>query len=364
MTTNAPQVFVAGSGRFLPRTSVDNAQLYAMDSIRDSFDVESARASLRGIEPDEAASLSAPEVFDRWSVQVTGIRERRIMDPAVEESAEHMCAEASRAALADAGMEASDLDFLIVASLTEREIVPNAACTVGALLDIPSAPGFVLNAACAGFLYGLAAGHAFVASGSAHSVLVVIGDFLTGITDYSDPKTAVLFGDGAGAVVLTSQGGRGRLLAAPYTSADYSPMHLNLTGQAVMQPGDAVPKLAMGGGPNVLRNAIKSMVRVADRALERTDIDWADVDFVVPHQANKRITAGIEKTLDLPKGRVIDVIETYGNMSASTVPIALDEVLKGEHGPLPPNAKIVLAAVGGGYTSGGAVIEWRGGPAG
>ena len=361
MTTSAPQAFVAGSGRYLPERSVDNFELYEMDSIRRAFDVDSARSSLRGIEPQEAADLTAAGVFDRWSVQVTGIRERRIMDPAVDRCAEWMCAEAGRAALTDAGVEASELDLLLVACLTERDIVPNAACTVGDMLGIPNTPGFVLNAACAGFVYALAAGYAFVTSGSARNVLVVSGDFLTGITDYTDPKTAVLFGDGAGAVVLTADGGRGRVLAAPYTTADYSPKHLNLTGQAVMLPGDSVPKLSMGGGPNVLRNAIKSMVGVAERALERTDLEWEDIDAVVPHQANRRITAGIEKALSRPGLRVVDVIETYGNVSASTVPIALDELLKGLHGPLPQSANVVLTAVGGGYTSGGAVIEWNGG---
>ncbi|MGB5302890.1 MAG: beta-ketoacyl-ACP synthase 3 [Gemmatimonadota bacterium] len=361
MTTSAPQAFVAGSGRYLPEQRVDNFKLYEMDSIRRAFDVDVARGSLRGMEPEEAAGLTAAGVFDRWSVQVTGIRERRIMDPAVDRCAEWMCAEAGHAALVDAGIEASDVDLIVVASLTERDIVPNAACTVGDMLGIPNTPGFVLNAACAGFVYALAAGYAFVTSGSARNVLVISGDFLTGITDYTDPKTAVLFGDGAGAVVLSAEGGRGRVLAAPYTTADYSPKHLHLMGQAVMLPGDAVPKLSMGGGPNVLRNAIKSMVGVADRALERTDLDWEDIDAVVPHQANRRITQGIEKALRRPKLRVVDVIETYGNMSASTVPIALDELLKGLHGPLPQSANIVLTAVGGGYTSGGAVIEWNGG---
>ena len=128
-----------------------------------------------------------------------------------------------------------------------------------------------------------------------------------------------------------------------------------------MRSGESIPKLSMGGGPNVLRNAIKAMVGVAESALARTDLAWSDIDVVVPHQANKRITAGIEKALRLPKGRVIDIIESYGNVSASTVPIALDEVLKGVHGPLPDRANIVLTAVGGGYTSGGAVIEWTGG---
>ncbi len=183
MTTNAAQVFVAGSGRFLPQTTVNNFELYEMDSIRSAFDVEAARASLRDIE-------DAAQVFDHWSVQVTGIQKRRIMDPDIDESAERMCAEAARLALSDAGMQASDLDFLLVASLTERDVVPNAACTVGDLLGIPSAPGFVLNAACAGFVYGLAAGYAFVASGSARNVLVVSGDFLTGIRRPSCSETA------------------------------------------------------------------------------------------------------------------------------------------------------------------------------
>ncbi|MCL7970663.1 MAG: ketoacyl-ACP synthase III [marine benthic group bacterium] len=364
MTTNSGSVFVAGSGRYLPQRAVDNFALYEQEEIRRSFDVDQARASLRKIDFEEAAALTPAEVFDRWAIQVTGIKARRVMDPAVDRSAEWMCAEAGRAALADAGMEASEIDLLIVACLTEREIVPNAACTVGHLLGIPQCPGYVMNAACAGFVYGLSSGYAFVRSGSARNVLVVSGDHLTGITDYTDPKTAVLFGDGAGGVVLTAEPGRGQVLAAPYVTADYSPTHLNLLGQAELQPGDDVPKLSMGGGPNVLRNAIKSMVGVAEQSLARTELGWDDVDVVVPHQANRRITAGIEKSLGLTRGRVIDVIEYYGNASASTVPIALDEVLKGDHGPLPPTANIVLTAVGGGYTSGGAVIEWEGAPGG
>jgi len=360
VSTSAQQAFVAGSGRYVPPRTVTNAELYEIDAIREAFDVEQARASLRGSEPEEIAGLDSLAVFDRWIVQVTGIRERRVVDASLDWSSERMCAEAGRIALEDAGMEPADLDMLFVASLTEAEIVPNAACTVGALMGIPTTPGFVLNAACAGFIYALAAGHAFIVSGAARNVLVVSGDSLTRIVDYSDPKTAVLFGDGAGAVVLSARGGRGRLLAAPYTTAEYSPTHLNLTGQAVLKPGDAIPKLTMGGGANVLRNAIKSMIGVADSALERTGLGWADVDVVIPHQANKRITAGIDRSLDLPRGRVIDIIDLYGNVSASTVPIALDEVLRGVHGTLPSPANIVLTAVGGGYTSAGAVIEWSG----
>jgi 3-oxoacyl-[acyl-carrier-protein] synthase-3 len=116
----------------------------------------------------------------------------------------------------------------------------------------------------------------------------------------------------------------------------------------------------MGGGPHVLKQAIQTMVSVANRAMEGSGISWDDVDYVVPHQANLRITVGLERQLKLSKGHVLHTIQNYGNVSASTVPIALDELLRGEHGPLPDPARIVLTAVGGGYTSGAIVIESKG----
>ncbi len=189
-------------------------------------------------------------------------------------------------------------------------------------------------------------------------MLVVSGDALSLITNYSDPTTAVLFGDGACALILSAERGPGRVLAAPYLVADYSPDHLNLKGQGWPGPPDPRPKLGMAGGPHVLRQAIKAMVDVAERALERAAVRWDDVDVVIPHQANRRITQGIARTLRLAKGKVIDQIEDYGNVSASTVGIALDDVLRGKHGALPDPTRIVLTAVGGGYTSAAAVLEW------
>jgi len=347
---------VAGSGRFLPDRVLDNFELYELDGIRASFDEARARGSLRGTEAE--GELSPAAVFDRWSRQVTGIRERRIVAADGSQTPERMCAEASRRALRAASMQAGELDFIVAASVTEAEVVPNLACTVAGLLGIPHVGGFALNAACAGFVYALAAGYAFIRSGGARNVLVVSGDALSHVTDYGDPKTAVLFADGAGAVVLKATRDGGGVLAPPFLNADYSPEHLNLKGMAWTGPDGRHPVLRMGGGPHVLRQAINAMLEVANGALTRTGLSWDDVDFVIPHQANLRITRGLERQLHLKKGKVLHTIERYGNVSASTVPIALDGVLRGEFGPVPDPARIVLTAVGGGYTSGAAVLEW------
>ncbi len=352
-------VCIAGSGSYLPDRAVDNYELYELATIRAAFDVERARGSLRGLEPEATAALNAAEVFDRWALQVTGIARRRIFDREADTSTEWMCAEACRRALKRARMEARDVDLVVVASLTEAEVVPNAACTVGDLLGIPDVGGYALNAACAGFVYALATAYAFIASGVSTNVLVVSGDVLSTITNYTDPATAVLFGDGAGAVVLSSNPGPGTVLGPPYLVADYSPTHLRMDNATWLPREEPLPTIAMAGGPHVLRNAIKAMMDASERALDRANSAWDDVDVVIPHQANQRITQGIAKILARRGIRVVDTIEDYGNMSASTVPIALDELLKGRHGELPQTSRIVLTAVGGGYTTGAAVLEWR-----
>lgn len=348
---------IAGTGSFLPPHRVDNYELFGRDGIRENFDVARARKSLG--DPEELEALSPAEVFDRWARQVTGIEERRVVTPGDGLTTEDLCVEASRGALEAAGMEASDLDNIVVATVTPREGVPNAACTVAARLGIPRVGGHTVNAACAGFVYALASGYAEIRSGMAETVLVIAGDALSHITDYTDPKTAVLFADGAGAAVLTrSEDGEG-VLGPPYTESDYAPEHLYLRGQGWESAEEPEPKLHMGGGPRVLRNAIHAMARVAERAMESAGLSWEEVHYVVPHQANLRITTGLERHLSLPEGRVVHTIQRYGNLSASTVGVTLDEVIRGEHGPRPDPTRIVLTAVGGGYTSAGAVVSWR-----
>lgn len=348
---------ISGSGSFLPPRRLENAELFRKEGIREHFDLERARGSLRGTEGLE--ELSPVEIFDLWSRQVTGIEARRVVTEEDGLTTEDLCAEACRRALDDAGMEPEDVDFIVGASVTPSDSVPNLACTVAAELGVPHVPGFGLNAACAGFVYGVAAGYAHIRGGLGENVLVVAGDALSHITDYEDPKTAVLFGDGAGAVVLTPTRDGDGVLGRPYHEADYAPEHLHLRGQGWETEEEPDPKLRMGGGPHVLRQAINAMKRVADRALETTDLEWEDVHYVVPHQANLRITRGLERKLPLADGKVVHTIQEYGNVSASSVGIALDEILRGEHGPLPDPTRIVLTAVGGGYTSAGLVLEWR-----
>lgn len=348
---------IAGSGRYLPENRLSNFDLYDMASIRDNFDVERARGSLR--DETDVESLTPAEVFDLWSRQVTGIRERRVLAPESGMTTEDMCATAARGALETAGLDASELDLVLVGSLTGHDEVPNMACTVADRLGAPGLGGYTLNAACAGFVYGVATGWAMIRSGLARNVMVVSGDALSRITSYGDPKTAVLFGDGAGAVLLVpSEAGDG-ILGTPFLAGEYRREPLFLVGQGWEPDDDPHQKLAMEGGPRILRRAIATMADAGTAALESAGIGWEDVDLVVPHQANLRITKGLEKQLKLPNGRVLHTIHDYGNMSASTVAVTLDEALKGEHGSFPDPATIVLTAIGGGYSTAATVVRHR-----
>jgi 3-oxoacyl-[acyl-carrier-protein] synthase III len=384
-------VRLVGTGSFLPDTSMDNPALFELPSIRGGFDVERARGSLKkaagaangdpGSAPDDMDALSPVEVFDRWARQVTGIRSRRVATPDSGLTTEEMCARAARRALDMAGMEAGEVELVVVGTVTPSDSVPNPASTVAHLLECPGTSGFALNGACAAFTQALGTAFGLIRCGSVRTALAISGDVLTRITDYGDATTAVLFADGASAAVLTagdageaggaggaraggsSSGSRpsGRIRGAPAFAGDYAREHLYIRGQGWEYDEEPRPKLHMGGGPKVLRRAIQAMAGVGERALASAGLGWDDVDWVVPHQANLRITQGLEKFLELPKGRVVHNIEAHGNSSASTVGIALDELLRGRHGPVPDPAVIVLTAVGGGYTMGAMVLEWQGG---
>jgi len=356
--TLPPTSRLVGTGSFLPPTSQTNRELFEVDSLRQAFDVERARASLRDVLAVE--TLDPVQVFDLWARQVTGIRERRIVDPGSDLTTERMCAEAARRALDRAGLTADHIDVILVASVTPSDSVPNAACTVGALLGIPHVGGFTVNGACTGFVHALAAAHGFIRTGVARTALAIAGDTLTRITNFGDPTTAVLFSDGASAAVLSAADEPG-VLGPPYMGADYAREHLFIAGQGWETTEDPHPKLRMGGGPRVLKRAILAMEKAGRHALERAGVGWDSVDLVVPHQANLRITRGLESHLKLPRGRLVHTIERYGNCSAATVGIALDEALRGAHGPLPEPARVVLTAVGGGYTTAALALDIRNG---
>ncbi len=346
---------VTGTGSYLPPDTLDNFQLLEMGTLRESFDIEQARSALKGIEG--ADSLSAPDVFDQWAFQLTGIRSRRYIARHTDLTTEDMCAHAARAALEAAGREASEIDMLYVASVSPSDEVPNIACTVATRIGNPQLGGYAINAACAGFVYGVGAAWSSIVSGMAERVLVVSGDALTRLIDYTDVRTAVVFADGAGAAVLERSNGDGGVMGPPAMSGEFARDPLYLVGQSWREGDDRVPILHMEGGPRILRNAIIKMAEVGERALEKAGLGWSDVDFVIPHQANMRITRGLEQRLVLPKGRVVHNIEDRGNMSASTVAVTLDEVLRGRHGPVPEPATIVLTSIGGGYTMAAAVVR-------
>ncbi len=359
MTSSPSAVRVVGTGSYLPDNVLDNFALYEQEGIRTAFDVERARGALRDV--DDPSSLSPAEVFHAWSLQVTGISERRIIPWDQDATTEVLSTEACRRALADAGMQVEEVDLLIASSVSPSDTVPNMACTIAAQLGIPKVAGYTVNAACAGFVYLIANAYAMILSRLARNVLVVSGDALSRVTDYDDPKTAVLFADGAGAAVLTpgSEKDNGLIVAAPYLDADYSYEHLNMRSGGWEWDWEGSPKLRMGGGPHVLRAAINAMSNAAKQAVARSGLGWDQIHYVIPHQANERITRGLERQLDLPNGRVVHTIDRYGNNSAGSVGIGFDEVLRGMHGPLPDPTYVLLTAVGGGYTSGATIVRWH-----
>jgi 3-oxoacyl-[acyl-carrier-protein] synthase-3 len=221
---------------------------------------------------------------------------------------------------------------------------------VADLIGAPELGGYVLNAACAGFVYGLASAWAAIVAGIAENVLVASGDTLSRYVNYEDARTSVVFGDGAGAVVLTKTDGDLGMLGRPVMSGKFDRHPLYMIGQGWEAEDEPFPKLHMEGGPRILRNAINTMASAAAESLETANLGWEDVDLVIPHQANLRITMGLEKHLGPDGPRVIHNISEYGNMSASTVSVTLDEVIRGRHGDVPDPATMVLTAIGGGYT--------------
>jgi len=349
---------VAGTGSALPPDAVTNLDLYEIPELREAFDTDEVRASLGDASQE---TMTDAEVFDAWAKQVTGIAARRRQDPSGDGTTESMAAAAGRAALDDAGMGPADLDMLLVATLTSAEEVPNAACTVAEKMGVPELGGYAFNAACAGFVYGMATGWSAIVSGMARNVLVVSSDSLTRFVDYADPRTAVLFGDGAGAALLTrSEVARGEtvlgVLGPPSLAASYQREPLQMDGLGWLEVGTK-PLLHMKGGARILRRAVTGMHAQAEEALQSAGLDWRDVQVVIPHQANLRITKGIEKMLRGKGPKVIHNIRDLGNMSGATVAIALDQWKRGMHGPRPEPATVVLTAIGGGYTSAAMVLR-------
>ncbi|MDU2065617.1 MAG: beta-ketoacyl-ACP synthase III [Sporomusaceae bacterium] len=296
---------------------------------------------------------------DEWIVERTGIKARRIA--AAEESTSDLATMAARRALADAGVTADEIDLIIVATATPDMLFPSTACLVQDKLQASHAAAFDLAAGCSGFAYGLVTGTQFIKSGCYKKVLVIGAETLSRILDWTDRNTCVLFGDGAGAAVLGEvEAGFG--LLGSYLGADGS------GGELLKLPagGSRLPASALTvanrehyvfmSGNEVFKFAIKIMGEAALKALESAGLTRSDVDVLVPHQANMRIIQSAAKRLKMPMEKVVVNLDKYGNTSAGSIPIALDEAYHA--GTIKKGDNVVLVGFGAGLTWASAVIKW------
>ncbi|WP_425057807.1 3-oxoacyl-[acyl-carrier-protein] synthase 3 protein 1 [Sporomusa carbonis] len=299
------------------------------------------------------------DTSDEWIVDRTGIRERRIAEAG--EATSDLATKAAEKALLDAGVSAEEIDIIIVATVTPDMLFPSVACLVQNNLKAIKAAAFDITAVCTGFMYGLVMGSAFIKSGTYKKVLVIGAETLSKITDWTDRNTAILFGDGAGAAVLgETSPGVGILgvdLGADGTGGDL----LKVPAGGSKQPASAetisnnLHFIHMNGN-EVFKFAVKVMGETAIKALENANLSPADVTYLVPHQANTRIIQSAAKRLALPMEKVLVNIDKYGNTSAASIPIALDEGIKS--GRIKNGDILVLVGFGGGLTWGASVIKW------
>ena len=300
------------------------------------------------------------DTSDQWIVERTGIRERRVAR--ADESLTQLTAEASRMALARAGMSAADLDAIVCATVTPDRRMPSQACDLQAVLGANRAAAFDIIAACPGFVYATGVAEGLIATGTYKNVLVLGAERLSTITDWQDRGTAVLFGDGAGAAVVTPANGDGRGILSTYLKSDgrlaellYIPAGggMNpLTSENVNDRGQYM-KMA---GREVFKAAVKAMGEACDEALRRAGVTAEEVELFVPHQANLRIIEATAKHSNIPMSKVMVNVERYGNTSAASIPLALSQAE--EEGRLKAGTLILLVAFGAGFTWGATVVRW------
>ncbi len=299
------------------------------------------------------------DTSDEWIVSRTGIRERRIADPGTPSSS--LAFEAAKRALESAGVVATELDLIVIGTVTGDRTFPSTACIVQDRLGATNAYAFDISAACAGFLFGLSVGRSAILSGAARTVLVAGVESLSKIVDWTDRNTCVLFGDAAGAVVLRSTGEPGGILATRLHS-DGSLVHLleMPAGGSLMPPShETVDKrlhtIHMSGN-DVFKHAVRAMESVALEALEVAGRTSAELDLLVPHQANYRIIDATARRLGLPMEKVFVNLERYGNTSSASIPLALDEARRS--GRIQPGNLVEMVTFGGGFTWAAAVVAW------
>jgi 3-oxoacyl-[acyl-carrier-protein] synthase-3 len=326
------QVKIAGTGCYLPEKRLTNADLEKL-----------------------------VETNDEWIVQRTGMRERRVA--AADEATSDLCVNAARRALENAQMRPEDIDMIIVATATPDTVFPSTACRVQHRIGAREVPSFDLSAACSGFIFALSMARTQIASGVMNNILIIGGEVLTRFTDYTDRGTCILFGDGAGAAILTP-------------ADDDSPSHILDTHMASNGAEGDMMIIRGGGSRNppsaemlaqkqnyiviqgraVYAQAVSKIVRLVGESLDRCGLKREDIDKIIPHQMNMRIIESAAKRLEIPMEKIFVNLDKYGNTSAATVPIALDEANR--QGAIKRGDLISLVAFGGGLTWASALLRW------
>ncbi len=300
------------------------------------------------------------DTTDEWILQRTGIRERHVVDPGVATS--DLAAEAAIEAIRRAGLQPADIELIIVGTTTPDTIFPCTACVLQHRIGAAGAWGFDLLAACSGFVYALTTASRLIVSGAQKNALVVGADVMSSIIDYTDRATCVLFGDGAGAVVLTAEEGEGPGIVDFVNEIDGSggaALQMPAGGSRMPASRETVDRrlhYVKQDGQAVFKFAVRKMEDVCRRVLARNGLGPGDVDLFVSHQANRRIITSTADKLGLDPARVVINIERYGNTTAATIPLALDEAVA--DGRLKPGHMVLLASVGAGFTAGAALVRW------
>jgi 3-oxoacyl-[acyl-carrier-protein] synthase-3 len=311
-----------------------------------------AHAPQRVLTNDELSTIV--DTSDEWIMERTGIRERRIAAP--EEALTDLALPAARTALAQAGVEAKDVDLLLCATVTPDMMFPTSSALLADELGADDAAAYDLLAGCTGFMYALAQGYGMIAAGLADRALVVGGDVLSRILDWTDRSTLVLFGDGAGAVVLERVEKRG-FLGFELGADGGGGMHLSLPGSGSRRIEDASANgFVHMNGREVFRFATRVLVSSAEAVLERCNVAVDAVDVYVPHQANVRIMDHAAQKLGIPRERMVVNVDRYGNTSSGSIPLALAEAQS--DGRLKEGDLVLMTGMGAGLTWGSALMEW------
>jgi len=296
---------------------------------------------------------------DAWIIERTGIRERRIAEKGQNTS--DLAYEASRKALKAAGIGADEVDLILVATMTPDMILPSTGCVLQEKLGAKKAAAFDIYAACSGFIYGMSVANAFIRSGMYKNILLVGAEILSRYVDWEDRTTCILFGDGAGAAVIQRTAGKRGILSTHLHSDGSLGDLIHVPGGGAQHPAshetvrNRMHFIKMKGN-ETFKSAVRALEGVVQEALEHNKVKPEEIDFLVPHQANLRIIQAMAQRLNMPMEKVILTLPKYGNTSAASIPMALDEAVRGNK--IKENHLLLFEAFGGGLTWASALVRW------